>query len=342
MERQSTRRTWWWALALGVVGVVLVAGVVLAPRLVRLLTSPVDADLAEVLAHRGRIAWVGPAPVDFIEGTSVARLTARDPLLLALSSRDPSVAPRAFDAARVQVLVVDPRGAAGAPEGSALARFGAYAIVPGFRTIYLRDGLVVAERHALPPMTDAESGALARAARQILGGAIPPRLSQFPPSLRAPFSTEVLVIVRRPNGEPALWRSARSSSLASGMMTAAGVARERWDAREDTVGGPIPELLPRMSVEVAVLVEDGSFGTRTPGFIDRAVQPEHGVAYDDPSTWRYLLPESDERRAARTGSDAFRALFRDNQIRGNGFENEAFRLYRIRVTSLGVSPSTRD
>lgn len=314
-----------------------VVGAVVAPWLLRSAQGSADPELAPLLIHRGRVAWVGAHAVGSYEGTTLEPIARTSPLMRALLSADPTVPARALDARHVGVLVIERDAADAAPVGSVLETLGRFGVVPGFRTLLLRDDLVVVERFALPRFTEREVLALARAARLIIGGAIPPRLSQFPASLRAPFATEVLVLVRRTGGDLALWRSARSSSVASGVLTAAGIARQRWEARTDTVGGPIADSLPRVSVEVALLVEDGTFSSHDPAFIDRALTPQHGVAYDDASAWHYLLPESPERRGAVRPSDAFRALFNEKQVRGDGFERSDLRLYRVSVVPVSVS-----
>ena len=72
------------------------------------------------------------------------------------------------------------------------------------------------------------------------------------------------MVLVRDRGRPRLWRSARGSSVARGLLLAAQVARERWQEREAAMGGPIEEALPRMDVEVSLLEEDG-----TPAVFDR-------------------------------------------------------------------------
>lgn len=299
-------------------------------------------ELRHLLAHRGRVVVVGRAPeLGAIDGLELVRGSERNPVGRSLREDDVGAALEAMRTDGATALLVEVAAARRASSGSVLAKLGRYRLVDGFRVLFLSPDYVLAEPFAEPSLSAAERDALARVARQILAGAQPPRLSQFPPGLRAPYPAEVLLLLRRPTGELALWRSARSSSLASGLLTAVGVARQRWEARTAALGGSLGDELPRVTVEVALLVDDGTLGSRARGFIDQAIDTEHGVAYDDPSMWRYLLPEAEERRSARSGSDAFRALFRDNQLREDAFDREDLRLYRVRVVPLSNSPASR-
>lgn len=300
------------------------------------------SELAHALAHRGRVLSIGRAPllasVDGVEFVDAARRPDIGSLVRATDSREVLEALVRVRASALLIEVVSGRRESAA---SVVGRLARYRSVPGLRVLHLSPEFVLAVPSPQPRLSDAERDALARVARQILAGSQPPRLSQFPSALRAPYPSEVLLLLRRPSGELALWRSARASSLASGLLTAVGVAKQRWEARTAALGGTLDDELPRFDVEVALLVDDGTLGSRERGFIDRAIGPEHGVAYDDPSIWRYLLPESDERMRARSGSEAFRALFRDNQLREDAFDRADLRLYRVTVQPLSVSRATR-
>lgn len=304
-----------------------------------LRTDETTAGLSHLLSHRGRVAVVGRAPdLRGVEGLSWVDAPEDTELGRALRASDASQSQAALERAGVTTLLLDLSVARHAPRTSVLGGLAAFRVVDGFRTIHLSPEYVLAERFEMPSLSERERDALARVARQILAGSQPPRLAQFPPSLRAPHPAEVLLMLRRPTGELALWRSARSSSLASGLLTAVGVARQRWDARTSALGGSLADELPRFTVEVALLVDDGTLGSHARGFLDQAITTEHGVAYDDPSVWRYLLPEAEERVRADSGSSAFRALFRDNQLREDAFDRDDLRLYRVRVVPLSRSP----
>lgn len=289
----------------------------------------------EAASHRGRIGVFGDAPVGVV-GTRFETIRDDSPLGAALASADPSVGRRAFDAARLHALVIDVARARLAPASSCLGRLGRFESVEGFRTIALETGRILVEPFDLPVLSDEEKAALPRVARQILAGGTPPRLSQFPAHLRAPVTVEVLLALRQQNGELSLWRSARASSIASGLLTATRVAMERWNAREENLGGSLGAALHNVDVEVALLVDDGTIVTRADGFIDQVIGPTYGVAFDQPSSWHYLLPESPERRRAGSGSAAFRALFVDRRGRPDGISDRSIRLYRVRVLTLGV------
>lgn len=325
-------------LAVAIALIVALVGVAYF-RYVRPSTAATTGSgLDAVLVHRGRVGVYGRLPGP-IEGTRFERIADDSPLGRALSSGDASVARRALSDARLRIVVVDVDQARRAPAASFLARLGRYEPVDGFRTLALETGRILVEPFELPALTDDERAALPRVARQILAGGTPPRLSQFPAHLRAPVPVEVLLSLRQSNGELSLWRSARASSIASGLLTATRVAMERWNARQANLGGSLRDTLPTVDVEVSLLVDDGTILTRAEGFIDQVVGPDYGVAFDDPSSWHYLLPEDAQRRRARTGSAAFRALFVDRRGRPEGLTDSAIRLYRVRVLLLGVDRS---
>ncbi len=301
-----------------------------------------QAGLEAALEHRGLVSVVGePGALRGIDGLVPREVPSAGPLWAALRADDALAVTGALRRAGARALVVSVAVARRAPATSVLGRFGRFGVVPGFRTLYLDPSWVAVEPYATPAMTLEEREALARVARQMLVGSSPPRLAQFPVSLRVPFPCEVLVMLRRPAGDLALWRSSRASSLASGLLTSVGVARQRWEARTTTLGSSLADESARMQVEVALLVDDGTLGARTRGFLDAAISTAHGVAYDQPSSWRYLLPESDLLPRSARGSSGFRALFRDNQLPDDALRRDDLRLYRVRVEPLSVSPSER-
>ena len=144
---------------------------------------------------------------------------------------------------------------------------------------------------------------------------------------------EVLVVLVSGRG-PRLWRSAKAPSIADGLVTASVAARKRWEERMETMGGPLAERLDQLDVHVALLFDDGTFDRGATSLIDALVKPRHGVAYEQPSRWRYLLPLATQNAA--TPSDAYRRLFRDNGLPEESFERRDLRLYRMRMQTVSV------
>jgi hypothetical protein len=172
-------------------------------------------------------------------------------------------------------------------------------------------------------------------ARSIVEGARPPRISSFPEPLRRLRNVEVMVLLRE-RGQARLWRSARGSSLARALVTAAVVARQRWEEREQAMGGPLEEALPNITVEVVRLSEDGTLGARSESFVERVFTPEHGVAYERRGTWHYQLPGTrpDEPGAAYA---AYVELFTDNGLEPEALSRSDVRPYRLVATPLAAS-----
>jgi len=212
-------------------------------------------------------------------------------------------------------------------------RFRSGDIVRGFRgQVLTLDGLLYVVDDTQWPV--AVSGrVLAPVARRILQGSQPPPLDAFPEAITRPQAVEVLVLLTGPRG-PRLWRSARAQSIAEGLITAALAARRRWEERTETMGGPLAERLDQLDVEVALLFDDGTFDTTAVSLIDALVKPEHGVAYEQPTRWRYLLPWATH--AADSPTDAYRRLFRENGLSEDSFGRRDLRLYRLRVQTISV------
>lgn len=292
--------------------------------------------LESTLAYRGHVGWFGPASLPTVDGARIERVEAASAFGRALVAAETDPIRDAFEAAGIRTLVLEIAAVGSAPEASFVGRIARYGFVPGFHTVLLEAGRLVVEPFDLPSFTDAERAAAPRVARQILLGGTPPRISQFPARLRAPVPVEVLLALRRRDGGLALWRSARATSIASGLLTTTRVAMERWEARRENLGGSLADAVRAGDVEVAILVDEGTIATRAPGFVDRVVGPGFGVAYDDHSSWHYLLPDAPARVAARTGSAAFAALFEDTQRRTTSIDDPGIRLYRIRVLPVGV------
>ena len=228
-------------------------------------------------------------------------------------------------------------GASVGPDTPLASRFGAIAFVPGFAAqVITRDGVLYAPdpRELANELADR---VLAKVARRLLQGAEPPPPSSFPAAFRTPDSVEVLVLLRE-FGQVRLWRSARTGSIADGVVRASVAAAERWRQRQGAMGGPLEERLPLLDVEVAILIDDGTLVEKSPTFIDRAVTPRHGVGYEQPGRWRYLLPRATLR--AGSPSKAFRQLFRDNDLPEDSFTRPDLRLYRFVMQTLSVDQAS--
>ncbi|MEM7608447.1 MAG: hypothetical protein AAF411_24090 [Myxococcota bacterium] len=176
-------------------------------------------------------------------------------------------------------------------------------------------------------------------ARRLLEGAPRPPLSSFPASYRREGSVEVMVLLRD-RGRRRLWRSARGSSVASALITAASFARQRWREREQALGGPLEERLADLDVEVSLLEEDGTLASVAEPFIERLFDDVHGVAYESSNAWRYLLPEATLTKGEGSAVEAYRQLFREDGRPEDGFDS--VRLYRLVVTPLGADRGGAD
>lgn len=269
-----------------------------------------------------------PAGVDWLS------VEGRPKILEALLGTDPERLREALrEAGHRRLWVPAIPGPSADPERPLKERFSAGGIVRGFRGELLRsDGLLYRIDETEWPVVMSDR-VLARVARGILEGAEPPPLDAFPAELQESQPVEVLVVLVGGRG-PRLWRSARSPSLAEGVITAAVAARKRWEERSETMGGPLGDRLEQLDVHVALLFDDGTFDPGAPSLIDVLVKPRHGVAYEQPSRWRYLLPEAT--RNAATPSDAYRRLFRDNGLPEDSFERRDLRLYRMRMETISV------
>lgn len=213
------------------------------------------------------------------------------------------------------------------------ARFSAGQAVRGFRgELLTTEGLLYVADDTRWPVALSDQ-VLARVARGILEGSAPPPPDAFPEAFLEPQSVEILVLLRGAFG-PRLWRSARSQSIADGVVTAALAARERWEERMESMGGPLGERLDQLDVEVAFLFDDGTFDSSVISLIDALVKPRHGVAYEQPARWRYQLPRATH--AAPTPTEAFRRLFAENGLPEDSFDREDIRLYRIRMQTVSI------
>ncbi len=337
----SRRRPSGLLVAALVVALVAGAAVLLAGR-----ALPGWETLEPELRDRGDVLFVGGEDLERLaSGRTRARRAAQVPgAAAALAGRDGRALSDALRAAGIARVVVDARGT-GASVGSGVGR--GQPVAERLRALGHVDGLAArllspvagvyepVEPHGVSPQL---GDAMARVARELLVGARAPRIGSFPESVRrARGFVEVLLIVRE-GGTAKLWRSARSASIARGLLTAAQAARARWGEREQALGGPIESALARCDVELALLEEDGTLAEGAAPFVDRVVTTVHGVGYERRGAWRYHLPEQAHRRARATGTRAFGALFDEHGVaRSEGFARRNVRLYRLVVTRLGRS-----
>lgn len=296
--------------------------------------------------RRGQVLVLGPAKPQRAVGTSWVEPASVPEVAAALRGYVVDPLREAMSAASLDGLWFRPQyGASVGPDTSLASRLSAGAFVPGFAgQVIAPDGVLYApqKRDALGELA---AEVLAKVARKILSGVEAPSLSSFPEALLVPADVEVLVLLRD-LGQMRLWRSARAASVASGLVRASVAAAERWQERQAAMGGALEERLAGLTVEVALLVDDGTLADRSPAFIDRAVTPRHGVAYEQPGRWRYLLPAATA--TAGSPSQAFRQLFQDNDLPEESFDRPDLRLYRFAMETVSVDqasagkPSSRD
>ena len=306
--------------------------------------TPGSGDLARQLRDRGRVLVVGDrdhlAPL-VGAGSEIVAPADASAVAAALEGSDAEALVDAMAADRVDALLVDGRsGGEPAPDASLGDRLAAYSYVDGLSAEYLTPAAALylpADVGAIEPPLDE---ALATVARGILEGARPPRVSSFPEPLRQMRNVEVMVMLRD-GARARLWRSARGSSIARALITAAVVAKQRWDEREQAMGGPLEERLPYMDLEVVLLEEDGTLGARSPAFIERAFTPRHGVAYER-RAWRYLLPDATREVGGGSAVQAYAHLFAEHGLDEDSFQREDLRLYRLvaRPLARSAAPSS--
>ncbi len=311
----------WLLVILGVVGALLVW------RQSRPQVSAALSQWTNVVALRS------PPP-----GLDWEPLDAHPAVDEALQGVDPDRLREALQDAGLQGLwiAVSPEAPSGA-ELQLVDRFASGGVVRGFRGEGLTsEGLLYVVDDTEWPVVLSDR-VLARVARGILEGSAPPPLDAFPEELTRPQAVEVLVLLTGGRG-PRLWRSARAQSIAEALITASLAARKRWEERTETMGGPLAERLDQLDVEVAFLFDDGTFDPGAVSLIDALVKSQHGVAYEQPARWRYLLPRAT--RAADTPTDAYRRLFRENDLPEDSFERRDLRLYRIRMQTVSIDQAS--
>jgi hypothetical protein len=297
----------------------------------------VETGFARALVGRGRLACVGTPELCGRRADGTVLVVAEAAVKQALVGTDPSALATALERAELQGVVVgaQPEGHFGAAESIA-SRLAKHAQFQSLSGVYVSP---IASLYVPDPRRDwspALRVGLAQVARRLLAGEAEPKLTSFPEVVRRVEPVEVMVLLR--SGTRArLWRSARGSSFARALLTAADVARKRWTEREQAMGGPLAELLPTLTVEVSLLVDDGELGSRDPAFIDRAVGPQHGVAYEQKGAWRYVLPEATHHPEGIKPSEAYRRLFAEDGLPDTSLGSRELRLYRMAARTVGVS-----
>jgi hypothetical protein len=305
------------------------------------------AQLDRALIGRGRILLVGDARdagdagdaqwgslqaegSEFIPESSVSSIAS------ALAGSDALALSAAMASANVQGLLADP---ARASSSRGLARsLASYARLDGLQGAFLSRGAALYVLDPVRVWSPELRAGLAKVSRRLVAGTTPPRMSSFPEATRRLDPVEVMVLLRQ-GDQPRLWRSARGSSFARALLTAAAVARQRWIERSNALGGSLREMLPTLTVELALLQDDGEIATRSETFIDLVTLPEHGVGYERKGSWHYLLPEATHKQGRRP-SRAYRQLFKDDGLPADSFDHRDLRLYRLAVQRIGVSEPT--
>lgn len=297
-----------------------------------------DEGWDHALVGRGRVAYLGPDEPPALSLLGLTLSAAGPELVDAAKGEDPAALAKAMASAEVQAVLVD-ASVTGFGAESVGGRLAQFEPIDGFRGLYLspRAALYDVSPHA--SLTQAHREALTVVARGLLEGKQPPRVSSFPAPLRRVQSVEVMVLLR--DGEtPRLWRSARGSSVARALLTAAVVARQRWQEKEQTMGGPLSTVLPTLDVEVHLLEEDGTLGDRSRGFLSRVFKPAHGVGFERKGSWRYYLPEKTLKAGRGSAHKAYQALFAEYGFSSDALARPDVRLYRLRDVPLSVQTAS--
>ncbi|MBX3271921.1 MAG: hypothetical protein KF729_16755 [Sandaracinaceae bacterium] len=306
-------------------------------------TVPGTEGLAVELRDRGRIAVIGADELLRIEAEGAELMPAREVpgLVEALAGRDEEALDAALARAGVAGLLVDGRAGADRSEGATLEqRLRAYATTHSLRGVYLTPAAALyVRRGAVYGLEPAMGDVLARAARQIVGGSSTPLVRAFPEPLRRGRNVEVMVLLEQ-GDRPRLWRSARGGSIARALVTAASVARQRWTERQQAMGGELDERLPRMTVRVYLLEEDGTLGDVSAPFVERVITEDHGVAFEHRGSWHYLLPRATAERGEGSAMRAYAELFDDAGLPADSLGRDELRAYRMVAREVGTSPPT--
>ncbi len=293
-----------------------------------------EGSLAHAIEGGGRVATV-EVPQAMLSGVDEAE-PANEAIRDALAGDDEQALLDALQEADFDALAVSTQA-----ELTGLgARFASYDFLTHFRGAFLHPDVVLyIPRAAIDLGEDVDLAA--PIARRILEGAPRPNFRSFPASYRRRQGAEVMVLLRE-DGRARLWRSSRDSSVAEALVTAATIARSRWNERNGALGGSIDDRLMDIDVEVAILEDDGRLADTSSAFVDRVFGPEHGVAYEEPTAWRYLLPDATAREGEGSAVQAYASLFRDDGKPESSLDAPGLRLYRLVVTTLGVDRGGAD
>jgi len=332
------RSPWLWIGA--VLGLALAVGAAVGVYVWAGRAVPGTEGLASELRDRGRIVVLGDDELTRLEaeGAELRPAASIPGLQEALAGTDEE----AFDAILVREgvagVLVDGRAGGDTSESASLAdRLRAYGNMRSLRGVYLTPTAALYERRR-GLMLDSEMGdVLARAARQIVGGSSTPSSRAFPEPLRRTRNVEVMVMLEQ-GGRPRLWRSARGGSIARALVTAASVARQRWTERQQAMGGQLDDRLPRMTVRVYLLEEDGTLGDVSAPFVERIFSEVHGVAFEHRGSWHYLLPRATQERGEGSAVRAYAQLFDDAGLPADSLTRDELRAYRLVAREVGTSP----
>jgi hypothetical protein len=302
-----------------------------------LLAACADADRVQIeraVIGRGRVVLIGDGNGWELHpsGTTLLPLTGIPALADALRGSDSAAVVQAMTSANVHGLLLDIRQP---PSQGVAAQLAQLARMNGLHGVFFNRSAAFYVLDPLRSLSPALRESLAVVARKLVGGAMPPRIASFPEAVRRLDPVEVMVLLRS-GDRPRLWRSARGSSFARALLTAAAVARQRWIERAASLGGRLDVMLPTLRVEVSLLSDDGELGARSESFVDRAITVEHGVGFERKGSWHYLLPDATH-RGERTPSVAYRQLFSDNGVPADSLGDGDLRLYRVAVQTIGSS-----
>ncbi len=296
-------------------------------------------ELVPELRDRGQLAVLGDESLAGTDayGTVTVNVRRLPEVYAALKGSDEKALQAVMKRHRIQGILAGPlKYSATHPNQSLSHKIINYAALDLFRAELLSERAALYVPYHPPPITPVMGKALARLARQLLQGSKPPALESFPAELLQPSNVEVMVLIRN-RIEPQLWRSARSSSVARALLTAVQVAKERWAEREQAMGGALDSMLNDLTIEVWLLSKDGTLADRSDVFINHVFKPDHGVAYEHKSAWRYMLPEAVKKNAQGSAVQAYKQLFLAGGEAESSTQRRDIHLYRLRAVLLGIS-----
>jgi hypothetical protein len=298
--------------------------------------------LEDALVGRGRVVVLGGDDLvkhtpQGVELVPVAKFPDVD---RALAGDDDRALANAMQASKVAGVLVDARRGAISPGYKLGARIASYASFEALQGAYLSPRAALYVLDPVRAWSQEIRTGIALVARRLVGGEQPPHVRSFPDVMRRMEPAEVMVLLRL-DGRARLWRSARGTSFARALLTAAEVARQRWIERSQAMGGPLNEILPKMQVEVSLLQDDGEIGSTDESFVNRVVLPVHGVAFEHKGAWRYLLPEATHTKELKTPYQAYERLFADDGLPDDSLDSQELRPYRMIVKVIGISAAQK-